>query len=352
MKNKTCSGRCILLHVMINNETKKKVNTVNLELQTMQGDLVSVTDDSIGELHPANKILPIVNNKWQGNILFTAPISNKSEGEKFGTYKLVVKCLYEAKFNINVSFDIELIMKSKLIEHYPKMIYDVPLSRTCQNDNKPIPKLLTFFIHLITKNKDFLLEEGIFRKSGSNSKLNELRELIDGNVNINWEEVAETGFGIHNVCGMLKLYLRFLPDSIFSGTYDDLMVIAGNFRFYFDFIIFLFIYFLLLFFVYYYHLFLLENTVLVQRIEGYKNALKKLPSYNFSTISYIFTFFRNYILPNEKVNKMNSSNLSIIFGPSMLWKKNLSEIEEMMNFKKVNTVIEELIKYSDKLFLK
>jgi hypothetical protein len=74
-------------------------------------------------------------------------------------------------------------------------------------------------------------EEGLFRISGSHTKMQELKKKIDSGKKVNLEKEAGS---LHTVSGLLKQYLRELPTQLIPGKkLKHLMVRAAGtpFRF-------------------------------------------------------------------------------------------------------------------------
>ncbi len=85
-----------------------------------------------------------------------------------------------------------------------------------------IPQFLLFaFDYLRTGNK--LAEEGIFRLPGSNSELQELKEMLnDGKV------MHMSDYSIHTVASLIKLYFRELPVPLCTYECFDMFMLANG----------------------------------------------------------------------------------------------------------------------------
>ena len=66
--------------------------------------------------------------------------------------------------------------------------------------------------------------EGIYRLSGSSARINELANMVD----CGGELWFAAGTPIHDVCGLLKLYLRELPDAVLTKRLYPYFLAAGT----------------------------------------------------------------------------------------------------------------------------
>jgi len=118
-------------------------------------------------------------------------------------------------------------------------------------------------------------EEGIFRISGSQTKIKELRETIDEGLSVNLNEVND----VHVISGLLKLYFRELPQSFLSAE----IVITDD-----------------------------ANETLAA-CSAFVNSLSAA---TYTTAKMLYELL-NVISCHSDVNKMPSKNLSIVFAPTL-----------------------------------
>ncbi|KAJ2973156.1 hypothetical protein NUW58_g9009 [Xylaria curta] len=100
-----------------------------------------------------------------------------------------------------------------------RQVFGAPLAEAVRycgpvDTNVPLPAVVYRCIQYLDL-KNAILEEGIFRLSGSNVVIKQLRERFnqEGDVNILTDE---TYYDIHAVASLLKLYLRELPTTILT----------------------------------------------------------------------------------------------------------------------------------------
>ncbi|RFU35202.1 hypothetical protein B7463_g1150, partial [Scytalidium lignicola] len=133
--------------------------------------------------------------------------------------------------------------------------------------------------------KDAASEEGIFRLSGSNVVIRQLRERfnVEGDVNLVTDEQY---YDIHAVASLLKLYLRELPTTILTREL---------------------------------HLEFLAVTELADvqaKIRALNVLVHRLPRVNKSLLQYLAGFLIN-IVNHSDTNKMTVRNVGIVFSPTL-----------------------------------
>lgn len=133
--------------------------------------------------------------------------------------------------------------------------------------------------------KNALSEEGIFRLSGSNIVIKQIRERFNNESDIDLI-TDEHYYDIHAVASLLKLYLRELPSTILTR---DL------------------------------HLEFLSTTELQDRDEkvaAMAQLVQRLPEANLTLLKYLISFLIR-IINNSDVNKMTVRNVGIVFSPTL-----------------------------------
>ncbi|KAI9053261.1 hypothetical protein LZ554_002228 [Drepanopeziza brunnea f. sp. 'monogermtubi'] len=128
-------------------------------------------------------------------------------------------------------------------------------------------------------------EEGIFRLSGSNVLIKQLRERfnVEGDVNL----VAEDQYyDIHAIASLLKLYLRELPNTILTRELHlDFVGVT-------------------------------ELRVVKEKISALRGLVHRLPRANNALLRYLASFLIN-IINNADINKMTVRNVGIVFSPTL-----------------------------------
>jgi len=127
-----------------------------------------------------------------------------------------------------------------------------------------------------------LMEEGIFRLSGSSQKIKELKDAFDRGEDISLSNVNDE----HIVAGLLKLYFRELPEPIFTEKGNSHLKTLEK----------------------------LSGDILVQNLV---TSVNTLPAANHATLETVFTLLSKVIEYKDK-NKMSVSNLAIVWSPTLI----------------------------------
>lgn len=77
----------------------------------------------------------------------------------------------------------------------------------------------------------------------------------------------------------------------------------------------------------------------------YRDALKELQPASFNTFVYLVRFL-HMVSTKSAVNKMNTTNLSIVFGPTLL-RPETETIETTLNSPIVNGIVQRIIEVCD-----
>ncbi|XP_034038626.1 unconventional myosin-IXb [Thalassophryne amazonica] len=149
------------------------------------------------------------------------------------------------------------------------------------NKTNPVPKVVELLLLHIELNG--LYTEGIYRKSGSACRARELHQLLQTNL----EEACLENYPIHTITGLVKRWLRELPDPLMTfGLYSDFLHAA-------------------------------ELPERSERVRAIYQKTDELPPANYSTLErLIFHLVR--VAKEEKHNKMSPSSLAIVFAPCIL----------------------------------
>jgi len=181
-------------------------------------------------------------------------------------------------------FPLDQISLPKYVINYgrpPKPMFGQPLEevvRRPDNLNQLVPLLVTNAISYL--NAKALHIEGIFRLSGSNAQIKELKRSFDAGEEVDLEEVEDP----HVVSGILKLFLRELPVPLFPYDVYPLII---------------------------------ENQHKTNKAEHACTIIASLPDCNRATIKALFSFLA-LIVQNSQVNRMTVQNISIVMGPNLI----------------------------------
>lgn len=148
----------------------------------------------------------------------------------------------------------------------------------------PLPAVVYRCIQYLEA-KGALAEEGIFRLSGSNLVIKQLRERFntEGDLNLLTDE---NYYDIHAVASLLKLYLRELPTTILTRDLHMEFISAT------------------------------ELTDRKEKMAALNELAQRLPLANATLLKYLISFLIK-IINNADMNKMTVRNVGIVFSPTL-----------------------------------
>ncbi|KAM9965981.1 hypothetical protein ACTFIR_006165 [Dictyostelium discoideum] len=164
---------------------------------------------------------------------------------------------------------------------------------TCLDPNNPIiPTIVVQTIEYIEKYA--INENGLFRLFGNQTDVNSLKLAYEKYETIDLSKVSNP----HIVTSVLKLYLRELPEPLFTfNSYEALIVSHG-----------------------------ISDADM--RLTMIKSIIQKIVPHHLVVLEYLFAFLARVAKSSINGNNMDSSNLAIIFAPTLL--KSKSETPEKL----------------------
>ncbi|KAI8749253.1 active breakpoint cluster region-related protein, partial [Biomphalaria glabrata] len=162
-------------------------------------------------------------------------------------------------------------------------VFGVKISTCARREGKTVPSLVTACLQEVEKRG--LDEVGIYRVSGVTSDLQRIKKLFDKNVRAGIAALEDAD--IHTVTGTLKLYLRELPEPLFT---------EANYQNFID---------------------TLKLKDEEARGQCMLNLLHGLPDINYYTIVSLLEHLLK-VARNVSSNKMSVHNLATVFGPTLL----------------------------------
>lgn len=193
-----------------------------------------------------------------------------------------------------------------------KRVFGIPLQEHLSVTGKHIAYPLEICVQALTEIG--MYEEGLFRLTGSASKVKRFKASIDSGC---FCEIIPEYRDVHVIASILKLYLRELPEPLLTyNLYNEWMHVMQY----------------------------PEN----QRLDKVKTVLAKLPKENRENLTYLIQFLAK--LSHNLVNKMTSSNIAIVMSPNLLWGQNDEVNLSMGNCATINMLIELFIREVDVLF--
>jgi len=148
----------------------------------------------------------------------------------------------------------------------------------------PLPAVVFRCIQYLEA-KNAVLEEGIFRLSGSNVVIKGLRERFNNESDVNLVK-DPVYHDIHAVASLLKLYLRELPTTILTrDLHMEFLAVT-------------------------------EITSQREKLAALNELAQRLPQANATLLKYLIAFLIK-IINNSDMNKMTVRNVGIVFSPTL-----------------------------------
>jgi hypothetical protein len=193
-------------------------------------------------------------------------------------------------------------------------IFGVPHEVSLQNAEKhKITHPTVSIINYIRKNG--MAQQGIFRESGNVGTIKTVADDYDIGKEPNLE-----GMEMREISGVLKYYLRSLPEPLF--TFDLYSQFLNVLR---------------------------SGSTPDRDAILYRSLIRSLHPGDKLLVQSLLAMLWD-IAQNNEVNKMTISNLAIVFGPSLLRPQSVNAASELFDMPDVSKVIEFLITHNAKLF--
>jgi len=137
---------------------------------------------------------------------------------------------------------------------------------------------------------DYVQEEGLFRVPGNTNIVAELKDIFDKGEQVTLTNEGEPNYGPAEVAGLLKLYLRALPEPLLTfERYNSFLFLQQN------------------------------STEHKDKLLAIKALLDTLPAPN-KILLYQLIKLLKIVADNADKNLMKASNLAMVFGPALLRK--------------------------------
>ncbi|NXN94319.1 TAGAP protein, partial [Rhinopomastus cyanomelas] len=193
-------------------------------------------------------------------------------------------------------------------------LFGQPLAIICSEDDtlpQPVQDLLAI---LYTKGPS---TEGIFRKAANEKARKELKEDLNKGGTVDLKSKS-----VHLLAAVLKDFLRNIPSKLLSADLYEKWMQA------------------------------LEKPSKQEKVEELKEVADKLPRPNLALLKHLLSLL-HHISQNAGTNRMDSSNLAICLGPTMLGPETDNEltleVQKEMN-DKVTVLVEFLINHCSDIF--
>lgn len=165
-------------------------------------------------------------------------------------------------------------------------VFGVPIADVCERENRLIPQVLERLLQEIELRG--LDEVGLYRVPGSVGSINLLKQAFDEGGDFTLED--DRWFEINTLAGCFKLYLREMPESLFTTQLLPEFINA---------------------------------TTQGDLEQNLKVLVQALPACNYHLLKRLFDHL-NKVLQHSEQNRMDETNLAIVFSMSFLNSDNLA----------------------------
>ncbi|KAI1408566.1 RhoGAP-domain-containing protein [Hypoxylon sp. FL1857] len=168
-------------------------------------------------------------------------------------------------------------------------VFGVSLERLYENSKGPVPMVVYQCIQAVDLYG--LAVEGIYRLSGSSAHVNKLKHAFDTLSEdapiLDFRNPENFFHDVNSVAGLLKQFLRDLPDPLLTSEHYSGFIEAA------------------------------KNDDDVVRRDSLHAIINALPDPNYATLRAL-TLHLHRVIEHSAVNRMNSQNLAIVFGPTLM----------------------------------
>jgi hypothetical protein len=183
-----------------------------------------------------------------------------------------------------------------------------------ENNGLEIPLVMDKAIrYLLEKALDV---EGIFRLSGGNSQIKELKKSFDNGEEVDLSDVEDP----HVVVGLLKMYLRELPIPLFPfNLYSSLMETQ-------------------------------KLGDIDAKISHLRSIVSSLPHAHNAAVKHLFCFLTK-VARKSDVNRMTAPNLAIVIAPNVIRDANETMASAVADANALNSVVALLITHAQPILM-
>ncbi|XP_015791886.1 unconventional myosin-IXa [Tetranychus urticae] len=201
--------------------------------------------------------------------------------------------------------------RDKTLLQQGKKLFGAPLERLVSDEIK-MPTVLENLITAIELRG--LYTEGIYRKSGTTSKINELKAKLEDNI----ETVDLDSYSVHVLTAVLKSFFREMPNPLMTyQLYDDFLWTTA-----------------------------ISDPS--ERVQAIYSHIAKLPRANYDVLERLI-FHLARVAQQEAANRMNANSLAIVFAPCILRTDKLMQMQDKLSdiskqTKCIETIINDRLK--------
>ncbi|XP_059048178.1 WW domain-containing protein tag-325-like [Achroia grisella] len=176
----------------------------------------------------------------------------------------------------------EVLVKKGIYKDEP--VFGRKLEEVCPEKSPRVPNFVVTCIKEIESNEENMCTDGLYRASGNLSQVQKIRLEIDQN-NIS---VMENNTDIHVLTGSLKLFFRELKEPLIPCALFDRILAACSIK------------------------------PKEAKVKEFRDIVQSLPQCNRDTLKFLLEHLLRVTQYSER-NRMHTTNLAIVFGPTLLW---------------------------------
>ncbi|XP_054719239.1 rho GTPase-activating protein 44-like [Uloborus diversus] len=231
---------------------------------------------------------------------------------------IVRLCELQLEYHRKAFYVLESVLpelKSQISDCPYRPVFGVPIEEHLKMTKREIATVIETCVCWLLESA--MEEEGLFRIGGSMLKIKKMKSAFDAGL----QNLIEEDKDPHNVAGVLKLYLRSLPEPLLTYQFYDQFMEAAMEQ---------------------------DHDV---RLRALWSVVNSLPETHFKNLRYLIKFFAR-LCQNSDVNKMSVQNIAIVMGPNLIWPQ-IDECALGMNMTATNLhsqIVDSLITYSDWFF--
>ncbi|XP_047523552.1 uncharacterized protein LOC125061951 isoform X1 [Pieris napi] len=210
-----------------------------------------------------------------------------SDSTEVSTYKYHVRSKLKKFFAKRPAM--EVLVKKGIYKDEP--VFGRDLDEVCPLSSPRVPEFVKACVREIESSEENMCTDGLYRASGNLSQVQKIRLEVDQN---NFS-VIENTTDIHVLTGSLKLFFRELKEPLIPCSMFQRVLDACSLR--------------------------PRET----RIKEFRDIVQALPQCNRDTLKFILEHLLKVTEYSER-NRMHTANLAIVFGPTLLWTKDLERI--------------------------
>ena len=172
-----------------------------------------------------------------------------------------------------------------------RVVFGVPLKKLIDKDQSRTPMILSLLVDQLKAKH--LNEDGLLRVPANKQKMMQLQKLIETHLYATDVKAFATvrqaldGAGPHELAGLLKQFLRQLPESIFTQDCVDLFSQVGDMK------------------------------KVDDQLKTLNYLVIQLPDANCQTLKQLLSFL-DLVVEHSDCNRMTAANVATVMGPNLL----------------------------------